>query len=61
MDQPIFFCVSIGHSQLDGESSGSKQNLDEELRIPRVVTPDARKSKDASKTPHSEPVLHRST
>ena len=37
------FDVSCCHSQVDGVSSGTKMSLDEELGIPSVVTPNARK------------------
>ena len=43
---------------MDGKASGLEQSLDEELEIPRVVTPGASRSKDSSKTPSSQPLLH---
>ena len=40
----LSFDVSCGHSHVDGESSGLKMSLDEELGIPLVATPIARKN-----------------
>ena len=53
--------MSRGHSHVDGESSGSEMSLDEELGIPSVVTPGARKSKNVIKTLGGDVGTHRST
>ena len=46
--------VSARYSYVDGESSGSKQSLDEELGISFVVTPGARRAKNSFKTPSND-------
>ena len=61
VDLAPVFDVSAGSSHVDGESSGSEMSLDEELGIPSVVTPGARKSRHDLKTPATDPVVRRST
>ena len=60
VDQPMFG-VNVGHSYVDGESSGSERSIDDELDIPYVVTLGVRKTRDVLRAPRSEPILHRST
>ena len=38
--------MNVGHSYVDGESSGSEQSIDDKLGIPSVVTPRVRKTRD---------------
>ena len=51
VDQPFVPDVSAGHSFVDGDSSGSKQSLDEELGIPAVVTPGVRRNMTTQRAP----------
>ena len=61
MDSTPVFDVSYGHSHVDAESSGSKMSRDEEVGIPRVVSPSARKSKNVIKNLGGDAGTHRST
>ena len=46
--------LSVGFD-VDGESSGSEQSLDEEFGIPTIRTPGAKKAQLAGKSPGSDP------
>ena len=61
MDPAPVFDVSCGHSHVDGESSGSKMSVDEELGIPSIVTLGARKSRNMVKTLGGDASTCRST
>jgi hypothetical protein len=53
--------ISARYSHLDGESSGSEQNLDEELGIPAIRTPGVRRANTTNRTPQTDPGPRRST
>ncbi len=53
--------ISTRYSHVDGESSGSKQSLDEELGIPAIRTPGVRRTNAANRTPQTDPGPRRST
>jgi hypothetical protein len=53
--------ISAGYSHVDGESSGSKQSLDEEFGIPAIKTPGVKRVNVANRTPQTDPSPRKST
>jgi hypothetical protein len=53
--------IYAGYSHIDGESSGSKQSLDEEFGIPAIKTPGVKKANVTNRTPQTDPGPRRST
>jgi hypothetical protein len=53
--------ISTRYSHVDGDSSGSEQNLDEEFGIPAIRTPGVRRTNAANRTPWTDPSPCRST
>jgi len=53
--------ISAGHSHVHGESSGSKQSLDEKFGIPAIKTPGVKRANVANRTPGTDPGPRRST
>jgi len=53
--------ISAGYSHVDGEFSGSEQNLDEEFGIPAIRTSGVKRANVANRTPWTDPGPRRST
>jgi hypothetical protein len=53
--------ISARYSHVDGESSGSKQSLDEEFGIPAIKTFGVKRANVANRTPQTDPGPCRST
>jgi len=53
--------IFAGYSHVDGESSGSKQSLNEEFGIPAIRTLGVKRANVANGTPRTNPGPRRST
>jgi hypothetical protein len=62
VDEPLGMPdIFAGYSHVDGEFSGSEQNLDEEFGIPAIRTPGVRRVNATNRIPRTDPGPRRST